>query len=270
MNYVYKFINYDGEIIYIGKTSNIKNRMKQHFGSHPHLDKECYERVYKIYYARVASQYNAEVLETYLINKFHPIYNSDKNYVRDENQFELEIEEPEWRELYFLKVKTKRGYSNIQFLESFPHYLENRLMLQESIKLALQYNFSKIECYHYEFLYLAPSFMASIFNSFEELKQMYIYAEKYMDVNETNMDKVISLSGEEQIEENFIAFRINNLLELTKNIPHFNLLLRYGFITYLASDLFAIHMITPRFLRNVEENFHHINNVNNSNNIWKN
>lgn len=266
MNYVYKFINYNGEIIYVGKTSNLKNRMKQHFGNHPHLDKECYEQVYKIYYARIPSQYNTELLETYLINKFHPIYNSDKNYIHDKEQQDINLDEPEWRELYFLKIKTKNGLPNIKLFDSFPHYLEHRFMLQESIKLALEYNFSKIECYHYEFLYFSPSFMSSISNNFEELKQIYIYAQKYIDVNETNMDKVISLSGEKQIEENFIAFRLNNLQEIINNIPHFNLLLKYGFITYLASDLFAIHMITPTFLKSVENNYYQINNVKN---IWR-
>lgn len=265
MNYVYKFVNYDEVIIYIGKTSNLKNRMKQHFGNHPHLDKECYKQVCKIYYACIPSQYNTELFETYLINKYHPIYNSDKNYVYDNNQIDIKLEEPEWKELYFLKVKTKNHLPNIQFLDSLPYYLDNRLMLQESIKLAFDYNFSKIECYHYEFLHCAPKFMSTIANNFGEVRQIYLYAQKHISINETNMDRVLSLSDEEQVEENFIAFRLDNLQEIVNNIPHFNLFLRYGFITYLASDLFAVHMITPTFLRKVEENYHYINSIND---IW--
>ena len=60
-SFIYKFINYDGDIIYIGKTNDIKKRMKQHFSSQAHLPKECYEQVFKIYYANVTSQYNAEL-----------------------------------------------------------------------------------------------------------------------------------------------------------------------------------------------------------------
>ena len=47
-SFIYKFISYDGDIIYIGKTNDIKKRMKQHFGPYPHLPKECYEQVEKI------------------------------------------------------------------------------------------------------------------------------------------------------------------------------------------------------------------------------
>ena len=42
--YVYIFKNYYDEIIYVGKTKNIKNRMKQHFTG-GHLPEECYEQV---------------------------------------------------------------------------------------------------------------------------------------------------------------------------------------------------------------------------------
>ena len=48
--YVYRFLNNKNEIIYVGKSVNFINRMKQHFGSNGHLPKECYDNVDKIEY----------------------------------------------------------------------------------------------------------------------------------------------------------------------------------------------------------------------------
>ena len=52
MNYLYYFLDYNNTIIYIGKTGNIKRRMKEHF-LQGHLPKECYDNVYQIMYACV-------------------------------------------------------------------------------------------------------------------------------------------------------------------------------------------------------------------------
>ena len=51
MPYVYRFLNSEGKIIYIGKTVNIKNRMQQHF-SKGHLPAECYRNVARIEYKK--------------------------------------------------------------------------------------------------------------------------------------------------------------------------------------------------------------------------
>ena len=41
--YVYRFIDTTGKVIYIGKTINIHNRIKQHFRA-GHLPIECYNK----------------------------------------------------------------------------------------------------------------------------------------------------------------------------------------------------------------------------------
>ena len=44
-NCVYRFLNKDNEIIYIGKTKDLDNRIK----THEHLPKECYLERYKAF-----------------------------------------------------------------------------------------------------------------------------------------------------------------------------------------------------------------------------
>lgn len=80
-SYVYRFIDSNKKIIYVGKTNNLDKRYIQHFKKNGHLPKECYGSVWKIEYVKVDSELNALLLETYYINKFRPKYNKlNKTY----------------------------------------------------------------------------------------------------------------------------------------------------------------------------------------------
>lgn len=81
MNFlVYKFINEDDKIIYIGKTKNLKNRMEyQHFTSAGNLSENCYDEVVAIFYAETKSQIDMDLYERYLISKHTPKYNKANN-----------------------------------------------------------------------------------------------------------------------------------------------------------------------------------------------
>lgn len=74
-HYVYKFINFDNEIIYIGRTStSIQQRMSEHFND-GHLNKDCYKEVKRIDYTNLPTKTESMIVEQYLINVFKPIYN---------------------------------------------------------------------------------------------------------------------------------------------------------------------------------------------------
>lgn len=80
-SYVYRFIDENKKVIYVGKTNNLDKRYVQHFNKNGHLPKECYRSVWKIEYIKVDSELNALLLETYYINKFRPKYNKlNKTY----------------------------------------------------------------------------------------------------------------------------------------------------------------------------------------------
>lgn len=74
-SYVYRFIDKNEKVIYVGKTNDLDRRYKQHFNGYGHLSDSCYRSVWKIEYIKVDNEINALLLETYYINKYRPFYN---------------------------------------------------------------------------------------------------------------------------------------------------------------------------------------------------
>lgn len=83
MFYIYRFTDEDDNIIYVGKTNNIKNRMSQHFGGAGHLPKACYDNVEKVEFAIMRSKIDMDIMEIYFINKWKPIFNSQNKRPED-------------------------------------------------------------------------------------------------------------------------------------------------------------------------------------------
>ncbi len=81
---VYLLKNKKGEIIYIGKAINIKERVKNHFQQQNYRDNLFIGQVSKIGYVSINSEIEALILEANLIKKYKPRYNivwrDDKNY----------------------------------------------------------------------------------------------------------------------------------------------------------------------------------------------
>jgi excinuclease ABC subunit C len=80
---VYAFKN-KGELLYIGKAANIKNRVKNHFQQPSFRDNLFLKRVKKIGYIKTDSEIGALLLEAKLVKKHQPKFNviwrDDKNY----------------------------------------------------------------------------------------------------------------------------------------------------------------------------------------------
>lgn len=90
-NCIYRFLNKNNEIIYIGKAKNLKQRLN----NHTHLPKECYEEKDRIEYIKFNSEDDMDFAERYFIQKINPKYNtilSDKSiHISCE-----ELENKEW------------------------------------------------------------------------------------------------------------------------------------------------------------------------------
>ena len=71
-NCVYRFLNKDNEVIYIGKARNLENRIK----THEHLPKECYLERHKVEYCTFETEYDMDFAERYFIPKYNPKYNT--------------------------------------------------------------------------------------------------------------------------------------------------------------------------------------------------
>lgn len=76
IKYVYRFLDIYGNIIYVGKTENLVQRIRGHF-SCGHLPKKCYEETYKIQYIPMKSLVLMDMKELYYINLYKPKYNTN-------------------------------------------------------------------------------------------------------------------------------------------------------------------------------------------------
>ncbi|WP_214873489.1 nucleotide excision repair endonuclease [Exiguobacterium sp. s140] len=82
MGYVYRFLDKDFNVIYVGRTLNIKSRMNSHFGSGGHLPSSVYQKVVRIDYMETKTQGDMKIKELYYISKYQPKYNTvDKGTV---------------------------------------------------------------------------------------------------------------------------------------------------------------------------------------------
>jgi len=84
----YKFLNSKGEVIYVGKAKNLRNRVKSYFLTNLEAGSKTYalvSRVCDVEYIEVLSEFEALILEAELIKRFRPKYNislkDDKSYI---------------------------------------------------------------------------------------------------------------------------------------------------------------------------------------------
>ena len=118
MAYIYRFIDCDNNIIYIGKTSQtLDKRISQHF-TKGHLPKECYSSIARIEYQKYKTESDALIMETYYITKDNPRYNKLQKS-RDVPTLDLDINEWKLYKQYKLTKpikKLKFGLIQIAFL----------------------------------------------------------------------------------------------------------------------------------------------------------
>ena len=84
---VYRFFNQEGEIIYVGKAKNLKNRVSSYFVKSNQHDRKTLRMVSQIVnfeFTIVNTEYDALLLENNLIKQYQPKYNillrDDKTY----------------------------------------------------------------------------------------------------------------------------------------------------------------------------------------------
>ena len=102
---LYRFLNHEGDLLYIGRTENIKRRIhNQHFDKKPMpcLAFGGYEEVYKVECTNEMSDLEAVLLEAGMIRKNSPKYNIEFNsedcLLSFVNEFikKSEIDKVEW------------------------------------------------------------------------------------------------------------------------------------------------------------------------------
>ena len=115
--FLYEFIDSNENIIYIGRTNDIRRRiLKEHFSDNTHLPSECYIDTARVEYTEIVNESEEVAYEAILINQCRPKYNTQ---FKDDGEFEIDIPEFIWKEfeweyegqLAWLKMK-KKGVIN--------------------------------------------------------------------------------------------------------------------------------------------------------------
>ena len=76
-SYVYRFLDMNNTVLYVGKTVNLANRMKNHFSKKSHLaHTDLYKQVQRIEYITCKDEFQSLQNELYYINLYKPKYNS--------------------------------------------------------------------------------------------------------------------------------------------------------------------------------------------------
>ena len=75
--YCYKFIDEKNNVLYVGKTVSMEQRLKHHFSKRSHLaHTDLYKRVQRIEYMKCKDEFEALQKELIYINFYKPRYNS--------------------------------------------------------------------------------------------------------------------------------------------------------------------------------------------------
>ena len=76
-SYCYRFLDGKNNVLYVGKTVNMHNRMKNHFSKKSHLaNTDLYNQVQRIEYITCKDEFQSLQNELYYINLYKPKYNS--------------------------------------------------------------------------------------------------------------------------------------------------------------------------------------------------
>ena len=76
MNYVYKLLDKKGNVLYVGKTNDLKRRLTEHISN-----QEWRNEIDSLYYAVCRDDFEQRTYENYYIIKSNPKYNKqDKSF----------------------------------------------------------------------------------------------------------------------------------------------------------------------------------------------
>jgi hypothetical protein len=106
-NIVYRYVDISGNIIYVGKTGDLKRRFQEH------KKEEMYKDCYKVEYIELDNPADIEIYETYYINKWMPKYNGAKKYCEPS----FFIPEQNWKTYYINRKNDTRHSTEIKRYE---------------------------------------------------------------------------------------------------------------------------------------------------------
>lgn len=129
MYYLYRFLNDDNKVIYVGKTQNLIKRMLKHFNS-GHLPEDCYNQVVTVQYLILKTKMDMDIKELYYINKDKPRYNAQSKH---EDGVTIEFkEEEQWQTLSLADFSNHNKFNQVITLLEYA-LLKDSILLDESV-----------------------------------------------------------------------------------------------------------------------------------------
>lgn len=250
MNYLYYFLNKDDEIIYIGKTKDLKRRMKEHFLK-GHLDQECYRNVYKIMATEVNdSKYDTEICETLLINKYKPIYNTDKKYNENNNKTSFNLIDLHFEELYL------DFYDDILFIhkeKKMPDCYSTTLTKKKQCETFLDYNLGVLK----HKLGLLKKYSNNLYEDcndwlIDELISVIQLIKENIDVEYSDIDEPLQFY-DNSITGGHIAFNVNILEKSHLSLTQILILVNSGIFFRITNDIYAMPLFVAENLIKINQ-----------------
>jgi hypothetical protein len=109
---VYMFLNSNKEILYIGKTTSINQRMSQHFNDNEMLNIQWKKEIKYIRIYNFSNPIDMSIYEIYWINKYNPPHNKADNYKGYESELYLPDISNIYEELNIDYIQTKNKITN--------------------------------------------------------------------------------------------------------------------------------------------------------------
>lgn len=105
--YIYRFLDKNNKIVYVGKTVSLKKRLKSHFNINGgNLSEEQYSKVEKIEYLITKNRIDMDIKELYYINKWKPKFNKSNKYNNNSTDIKIDETNDIWIS-YDIDVKSK-------------------------------------------------------------------------------------------------------------------------------------------------------------------
>jgi excinuclease UvrABC nuclease subunit len=115
---VYCFYSKQGDLLYVGKSKDVKKRMNSHLKgrSNTNFIYKAFDNII-IYY--IKDEAEMEIYETYIINKFRPLFNTAKRYYTQTEQEKVNA----YLEVHMEKVKNTNIKSRQSLFGLKPAYI---------------------------------------------------------------------------------------------------------------------------------------------------
>ena len=126
---VYYFLNKSGEVIYVGKSKNLKNRAKQHFTGDNHKAKQIQSEVHKAEFEITGNELQALLKENQAIKKLQPKYN--RALVKNIFTHALYVSEDD---LGYLNLTLSKVKPNSNYITSFTNYQQGKSFMERVLE----------------------------------------------------------------------------------------------------------------------------------------